>query len=158
MFMGPMFFEPPPVVYLVLGAAVLGVLVGLLWIHRIAGLGDDPGRPIFRYQDDREPRPRPPQRRRIARPRLPEAIRRRMTIRWLVTRFELGIAVVCAAIVVALWLVGPPTMSGDRFGPDLTTPLAAAGTVGCLVGLAWMIRIAREPADTGPPVWRSRDD
>jgi hypothetical protein len=81
-----------------------------------------------------------------------------MTVRWLVTRFELGIAVISAAIPVALWMVGPPRTSAMFTGSDLSTPLAVSGTVGCLVGLAWMIRIAREPADRGRSVWRSGDD
>ena len=145
--------------YLVTAAAALGMVVGLFWIHRIGGQGDDEGRPIFRYRAEGRPRPRPPERRRFARPSLPDAIRRRTTIRWLATRLELAIAVACAAIPVALWMVGLPRTSAMFMGPgpDLGTPLAVAGTVGCLVGLAWMIRIARGPAGTGRTVWRSRD-
>ena len=157
MFMGPMYIQPPPIVYLVTAAAALGMVVGLFWIHRIGGQGDDEGRPIFRYRAEGRPRPRPPERRRFARPSLPDAIRRRTTIRWLATRLELAIAVACAAISVALWMVGPHTTSALFLGPDWGTPLAIVGIAGYLVGLAWMIRIAREPAETGHTVWRSRD-
>jgi len=161
--MEPMFLDPPLIMELLLAMAVVGFLVGLVWIHRISGLDEDPGPSIFRDRDERDrllaelrdltlglslPIPSGP---------VPSPIRRRLTVRWLVTRLELAIASLGTAIVVAAWLVRPSTtvMSSS---PDWSTALAVAGTVGCLIGLAWMIRIAREPADTGRPIWCSLQD
>lgn len=157
MFMEPIPIEPPPAVL----AAVVGLAVGLLWIHRITSPGEDPDRPVFRYRAGGAGPLRPPTRRRLARPKLPDPVWRRLTVRWFVTRLEFAVAVVCAALAATpFWL---PAFVGYSprpmfTGPDWGTLLAAAGIVGCLVGLIWMIRIAREPAETSRPVWRSRDD
>lgn len=155
-----MFVEPPPVVHLLLGAAVLGVVVGLLWIHRIGGAGEDRGRPIFRYQGDREPRRRPPQRRRFARPRLPDAIRRRTTRRWLVTRLELAVGVVSVVLAAApTWL---RAFGGYIPRPMLASPwfdlLPILGLAGAVIGLVWMLRIAWHDPEARPSIWRSYRD
>jgi len=53
----------------------------------------------------------------------------------------------------------PASQSGAiSVDPDLSTLLAMAGTAGCIVGLAWMTRISRRPAETGPAIWRSQHD
>jgi hypothetical protein len=143
-------------VYLLIAAAVLAFLVGLDWLDRIGGLGDDPGRPIFRYRREDPPRPGPPQRRRPAWPSLPDPIGRRATIRWLVTRLELTIAILCTAIAGTLWLIGPLRTLVMTTEPDLSALLAMVGLGGCLIGLVWMLLHRADP-DTGPSIWRSRD-
>ena len=160
-FMEPIALDWRIVADLPLPMAAVGLLVALVWIHRITGLDGDPGPSIFRDRDERGPvlaelcdltlglsLPIP------SRP-VPSPIRRRLTVRWLVTRLEFAIASLGTAIVAAAWLVRPSTTVMSA-GPDM--PVAVAATAGCLVGLAWMIRIAREPAETGPSIWRSEHD
>lgn len=165
MFMEPMYIDQPPVVDLLLAIALVGFVVGLIWLRRITGLDEDPGRSIFRYRDqgafrrlaellDLAPNLRLPSL------TLPSPIRRRLTFRWLVTRLELVVGVLCVAIAASpIWLAGWLGRSGVMLsGSDWATLLVAAGTVGSMVGLAWMIRIAWRPADPGPSIWRSQHD
>jgi hypothetical protein len=103
MFMGPMYIDQPPIVDLLLAIALVGFVVGLIWLRRITGLGEDPGPSIFRYRDHGAFRrlvdlldlaPSFP----IPSLRLPMPVRRRLTVRWVVTRLELSVAIVCVAI------------------------------------------------------------
>ncbi len=50
MFMEPMFMDRPPLLDLLLAIGLVGFVVGLIWLHRITGLGEDPGPAIFRYR------------------------------------------------------------------------------------------------------------
>jgi hypothetical protein len=168
MFMEPMYLDRPPVVDLLLVIAVVGFAVGLIWLHRIGGLGEDPGPSIFRYRDQGTFRrlaksldvapslPIPSLR--LPSLRLPSPIRRRQTIRWLVTRLELGVGVMGLAVAASpFWL--PVQRSGYMFSdPDWGMLISIAGTVGCLIGLVWMTRIVRRPAEAGPSIWRSQHD
>jgi hypothetical protein len=159
-----MYIDQPPVVDLLLAIALVGLLVGLIWLHRITGLDADSGRSIFRYRE-------PGAFRRLAElldlvpslalpsvPVLPTPIRRRLTIRWLVTRVELAVGVVGVAVAASPFWLTAYRSSPMLLGPDWSTILAIAGTVGAIVGLAWLIRIARPPAEAGPTIWRSLQD
>ena len=162
--MEPMFVDGPPILGLLLALSAVGMVVGFIWLHRISGLDADPGRSIFRYRE-------PGTFRRLAElfdlvpslplpsvPVLPLAIRRRLTIRWLMTRVELAMGVVAVAVAASpLWLTAHRS-SPMILGPDWSTILAIAGTVGTIVGLVWMIRIARRPAEAGQTIWRSLQD
>jgi hypothetical protein len=163
MFMGPMSFDRPPIVDLLFAMSVVGMLVGLIWLHRITGLGADPGRSIFRYRD-RDAFWRLTElldlmaSLRLPSLRVPKPIRRRLTVRWLVTRLELALAVACLALAASpLWL-SQAQMLPMAFGSDLALMLGAAGTAGCTIGLVWMIRIARRPAESGRTIWRAIQD
>jgi hypothetical protein len=165
-FMEPMFLGRPPIVDLLLAMSVIGMVVGLIWIHRITNLDEGSDRSIFRYRDqgalghltelrDLVPSLWLP----IPRLRVPMPIRRRLTARWLVTRLELALGVLSVTVAVALSLLLMPTQRFPMFGgPDWTSLLAIAGTAGCVVGLVWMLRIAGRPAETGPSIWRAHRD
>ena len=85
------------------------------------------------------------------------------TWRWWVTRLELAIGI--GLVVLGLGLlfgVVLPSMSQVTFdsrprewGPA-TLALLAAGVLGLVAGLVWMVRIFRGPRDEPPP-WRYRD-
>lgn len=164
-FMEPMALDWRIVADLPVAMAGVGLLVGLIWIRRITGLGEDPGPSIFRDRDEGDlllaelrdltlglsvPIPGGP---------LPSPIRKRLTARWLVTRIELTVAMVSIVLAASsFWLPGPLVSRPMLNGSDLGGPLALVGTAGCVVGLVWMIRIARRPGDAGPTIWRSQRD
>jgi hypothetical protein len=75
----------------------------------------------------------------------------RRTPAWYWTRLELVIGVAFVVLAGVSFLF-PPVFIG---GPEPQRLGAAAGFLGTLVGLAWMIRIARGPRDE-PPAWRYR--
>jgi hypothetical protein len=163
MSMGPVFLDWRAIIDLLLAMSVVGMLVGLIWLRRITGLDEVSGPSIFRDRDEGDPiladlrevaLGLPP---RISSRPLPSPIRRRLTARWFVTRFELATASLGTATVVLAWFVRPST-SLMSASPDWSTASALAGTLSCLVGLVCMIRIARRPAETGPTIWRSLQD
>jgi hypothetical protein len=164
--MEPMFLGRPPIADLLLATSVVGLLVGLLWILRITNLDEGSDRSIFRYRDqgglrrltellDLVPSLLTP----IPSLRLPMPIRRRLTARWLVTRLELALGVLSVIAAIALPLVVGPSQTPLMVdGPGWISLLTIVGTAGCVVGLVWMLRIARRPAETGPSIWRARRD
>ena len=130
-FMEPMFIDQPPVVDLLHLISLIGFAVGLVWLRRISGLDEDPGPTIFRYRDEGAARRhRAAQRDLAGGLELPSSIRRRMTLRWLITRFELGIAVAsdcssCRPMALAGILV---CASGRCDSHDPLPPLGARST------------------------------
>lgn len=70
---------------------------------------------------------------------------------WYWTRLELAIGVGAVALAALILLLTPAQVHGHA-AQEL---VPAAGFVGLLVGLAWMIRIFRGPRDEPRP-WRSR--
>jgi hypothetical protein len=85
----------------------------------------------------------------VSRADLPEVVTRR-TPAWYWTRLELAIGV-GLVLLVGLNLLFPPVFVGGR----AQECWGAAGFLGMVVGLAWMIRIFRGPRDE-PPRWRYR--
>jgi hypothetical protein len=86
----------------------------------------------------------------------------RRTRGWYLIRLELAIGLAAVLVVPLLLLVSPSARYGmfvaDRaitWAPSLFVLLA--GFAGMLVGLVWMVRIARGPRDA-PPAWRYRAD
>jgi hypothetical protein len=168
MWFEPMFLHEPsilgvPLPFVILAVGGVGALIGLLWIHRITGPDEDPGRSIFR---DREPGVGWHLTELLDLVHgllavgiaLPMPIRRRLTVRWLVTRLELGAAI--AGVAVAS--LGLSSMIGlDRPtipGPDWVLVLAMAGTAGAIAGTIWMFRIAYSEPASNLSIWRTRDD
>jgi hypothetical protein len=84
---------------------------------------------------------------------------RRPTWRWLVTRFELAIAGICALVPVSIIACAPHFSGGiasSVMGVELRDALLIGGQLAMLVGLTWMVRIARGPEDGRPSIWRYR--
>lgn len=80
--------------------------------------------------------------------------------RWILVRFELGIAMASVAIALASVLAAPPIRSG-MFSSALSDagPLVTlAGILGTIVGTAWMFRIANADPEAGPSPWRYRGE
>jgi len=84
------------------------------------------------------------------------------TWRWLATRLELGLGAVCLVIGPVLVFVAPGShamfLSDPSFlGVPLGDALLAMGCLGMIIGMLWMLRIARRsPEDGGPTIWRYR--
>jgi hypothetical protein len=74
---------------------------------------------------------------------------------WYWTRLELAIGVFPVAYTGSLILF-PPAFLGFHRDPPWMVALPFVGLAGMLVGLAWMLRIARGTGDEPPP-WRYRD-
>jgi hypothetical protein len=130
----PAFSLTPPLVGLV------GMVVGVLWLRRMAGSDPDKEPSSWRYRRIEglsERKPRKP---------LP-------TPGWIATR----LAMVFATLVLG-FVVAAPALFLDfgyalRYAPWVW--LAAVGLAG--VGTAWIFRIARRSPEAGPSYWRYRN-
>jgi hypothetical protein len=123
--------------------AVIGLIVGFAWLHRITSMGEDPDRSFSRLRGQLGGGSRLPDA-----PDVP-------TRGWLLTRGAILIGV--GAVVFAL--VGPQVMR--RWNPALEAGGIAImmwtlAILAAVVGTAWMIRIAVRAPDDDAPAWRSR--
>ena len=123
--------------------AVIGLIVGFAWLHRITSMGEDPDRSFSRLRGQLGGGSRLPDA-----PDVP-------TRGWLLTRGAILIGV--GAVVFAL--VGPQVMR--RWNPALEAGGIAImmwtlAILAAVVGTAWMVRIAARAADDEAPAWRSR--
>ena len=154
MFAGPIAEDPGPVAVLLVGIAILGPVVGIHLVRRLS----DPG-PLARGEARWRYRSRP------AREQLAATISALVssrTIGWWTTRLEFAVAIAFAMLAAAIAVLAAPwdPLTGYDGPPRLLVWLAgsAAGAVGILVGLAWMVRIYRAPLRFDSSAsWRYRD-
>ena len=149
MLLSAMFVNPtdgPPWQAVMLGIGVLGMVVGFLWIRRIAAGDDDLGSSFWRSHP------------RGGHGSILPALQRPPTWRWIATR--LGLVVALGSVVVSI--AGPALLQRWEASLDRSLPMAAAlwaiAIVAALVGTAWMLRIARGDADGDAAPWRYRRD
>lgn len=145
--MSGFFLNPggPPWGEIVLGIAIVGFIVGFVWLRRITGGDEDPDHSFWRYQGRRDGGSWIP-----GAPELP-------TWRWVVTRGAIAIGIGA----VALAIVGPAGLHHWERVLDESFVLAVLAWIGAVlaatVGAAWILRIARRgPDDGAPPTWRYR--
>jgi len=124
MFLNPGGFNPQ---LITLAIAVIGLIVGNVWLRRIAGTDPDREASTWRYRKVHVPRQWP-------------------TTGWLATRSGVMLAVIGFVIVLASPEIGLAA------GPIwlVAVVLAAVGTV-------WTFRIARADPEAATPPWRYRD-
>ena len=142
MFLNPTDGIPPQVI--LLGIGVVGSIVGILWMRRIASFGEDLDASFWRSHP------------RGGRGSILPAMRHPPTWRWIALR--LGMVVALGSVVVSI--AGPVLLQRWEAPLDRYLPLAAAlwaiAVVAALVGTAWMLRIAQGDADGDASRWRSR--
>lgn len=88
-----------------------------------------------------------------------EAINRRPSRRSLVTGIELAIATVAFGLIGLLTVAAPNTTGGgmSQGGPvALSWLVYGAGVAGILVGVIWIVRVARSLGKDDESTWRSR--
>jgi hypothetical protein len=146
--MGGFLLNPggPPWGEIVLGIAIVGMIVGFVWLRRITGGDEDPDRSFYRYQGRRGGGSWIP-----GAPEIP-------TWRWVVTRAAIAVGI--GAVVFAI--TGPAALHRwDRVMDEsfIVAVLAWIGAVvAATVGTALIVRIVRRsPEDGAPPTWRYRD-
>ena len=128
---------------LLLLITVIGFVVGVVWLRRIATLDEDPDRSFTRLSGRRGGGSRLPDA-----PGIP-------TGRWVLTRG----AIVIGLGAIAFAVVGPQIMR--RWNPafeagGIAILLWSLAVLAAVVGTAWMIRIAVRGPEDGAPGWRSR--
>ena len=123
--------------------AVIGMLVGFAWVHRITSIREDPDRSFSRLSGRRGGGSRMPDA-----PDIP-------TRGWLLTRG----AILIGVGAVAFALIGPQVMG--RWEPafaagGIAVVMWIVAVLAAAVGTVWMVRIAVHGPDDGAPAWRSR--
>jgi hypothetical protein len=126
--------------------AVVGMLVGFAWLHRIAGGNEDPDRSFSRLSGQRGGGSRLPDA-----PGIPE----RPTWGWLLTRGAIAIGLGATLLAIG----GPMVMR--RWEPALELGATAvfvwmSAVATAVIGTAWMVRIARHGPEDGARPWRHR--
>lgn len=117
--------------------AMTGLIVGLLWLRRIAGPDPDKEPSFWRY-------------RKVDKVRVPSKVNRLPTPGWIATRLTMVVAVgVLGFVLLAPGLLGwavaiAPWLWAAAVG------LASAGTF-------WIFRIARADPESDTKTWRYRD-
>ena len=142
-----MFLNPggPPWSLVALGIAIVGIGIGVLWIWRIASMGEDPNRSFSRLN------------RRRSGTRMPSipALHRHPTAGWLLTRGAIAIgggsivAAVAAPLVIRRW------DHALELGPVAMIVWLAA-IAAAVIGTIWMTWIALRTPEDGRRTWRYR--
>ena len=79
-------------------------------------------------------------------------MKRLPTWRWVVTRLELAVALICLALPLAYFGLIPADLTGHW----AALAVIVTGELGMLVGTIWLFRIARGNPEAGAS-WRFRD-
>lgn len=123
-------------------AAIVAMLVGFVWLRRIATLDDHTDRSFWRSHGERGWGSWLP-----TTPALP-------TPGWVVTRAEMAIALVGLAAAVG----GPMALTRWQRAFALDAGLAVGlwlvAVALAVVGARWILRIARRGPEAGPSAWR----
>ena len=128
--------EPPASQSLHVLAGAVGLIVGLVWMIRLARTNLEDGESSWRYRDRH---------------------RRLDRARWLI-RAELAIAIAVPLVAGFLLLVAPTWSPMFEREPTLLgSILPWAGVAMYLVGLGWMIHLSRVDPDARESAWRYRD-
>jgi hypothetical protein len=74
-------------------------------------------------------------------------------------RFELGVAFTTPVVAGFLFIAAPQFGGGlsHREPPLIESLVPWAGVLGVIIGIVWMIRIARADPEAGESSWRYRD-
>lgn len=86
-----------------------------------------------------------------------ERRRRRLKRAHTLIRAELAIAVAAPLVVAFLYVAAPGFTGGWREPWLLERLLPWAGVAGVILGLVWMVRLARPEPEGGERTWRYRD-
>ena len=121
--------------------ALGGLLVGVAWIRELSDTIEraDDEHWRFRRMSDLEHR------------------RRRLRRAHILIRVELAIAVAAPLVAAFLYVAAPGFTGGTREPWLIERLLPWAAVAGVIVGLAWMIRLARPEPEGGERTWRFHD-
>jgi hypothetical protein len=134
----PMFYEPPLVVRLLPGVALLGLIVGLVSMFRLSRPRVESGERDWRYRDTMAYEER---QRRLDR-----------------ARFAIQAELLIGLIVVILTALAAPGQFPMFYVPPLIQLLVLAAPVVSLLAWVWMLRLSRPDPEAGERSWRYREE
>ena len=137
MFLNPGGFDSGPILFAI---GMTGLIVGFVWMRRIAGDDPDKEPSFWRY-------------RKVEKVSRPSKVNRLPTPRWIATRLTMVVSVAVFAFV----LLAPALLWANR-GAVADAPLFWIVAVAlAAIGTTWIFRIARADPESGTKTWRYRD-